>query len=124
MNVHIFLIGSQILKHSTNSSNILNRRLRRNKDFVVSGESTFMRFRPIPGKWERSYNEFTGIFPQCRSQDASADVQLVIKQISKTVLRAFNIMPCAPSEPKVLEPRPFLLPTVLSCERVCSLQDL
>lgn len=123
MNMNVFLVGSQILEHSTNSSNILNRRLRRNKDFVVSGKSTFMRFRPIPGKWERSYNEFTEIFPQCRSQDAS-DVQLVTKQISKTVLHAFNITPCAPSESKVLEPRPFLLPTVLSCERVCSLQNL
>lgn len=79
MNVHIFLVGSQILEHSTNSSNILNRRLRRNTGFVVSGERTFMRFRPIPGKWERSDNEFTEIFPQCRSQDAAADVQLVIK---------------------------------------------
>lgn len=78
MNVHIFLVGSQILEHSTNSSNILNRRLRR-KDFVVSGERTFMRFRPIPGKWERSDDGFTEICPQCRSQDASADVQLVIK---------------------------------------------
>lgn len=40
MNLNIFLVGSQILEHSTNSSNVLNRNLLRNKDFVVSGEST------------------------------------------------------------------------------------
>lgn len=77
MNVDIFLVGSQILEHATNSSNTVNRKLIRNKDFVVSGETH-----------PRKMGE---VFPPCRSQDASADVQLVIQQVSETLLHAINM---------------------------------
>lgn len=83
MTVDIFLAGSQILEHATSSSNIVNQKLRRNKDFVVSGESASMA--------ETHPRKMGEVVPPCRSQGASADVQLVIQQVSEAVLHAFNM---------------------------------
>lgn len=98
MNVDIFLVGSQILEHATNSSNIVNRKLIRNKDFVVSVESTSMRLRPTPEKWEKS-----SLRAEVRMhlQTCSLSYNRFLRHYCMHLICALRV----PLEPKVLGPK-------------------